>query len=205
MARQGEWEGEPVRAVSASQQSSAQPCEWAVELQSQGRRRLIVLECGRWGSQEVMTSPLLYKLTSLARWCQRWPLVLDQDIVCLCLCGHSPRLGRVLLSELCSRHRKPQCTPAGMFGYYMWGERPAWRDSLALFHQGGVGIFPCPSEDIDLAFLKKPELPAVPLLVLFVLCLQLWPCWWGVSPWKRGRFPLAGNMAPPEADGSFPL
>lgn len=37
------------------------------------------------GSQEVVTSPLLYKLTRLAQWCQRWPLVPDWDIICLCL------------------------------------------------------------------------------------------------------------------------
>lgn len=127
---------------------SAPPSEWVAERQSQGWECLIVLECGRWGSQEVVTSPLFCKLTRLAR-CQCWPLVFHREIICAR--GHSLSPGRDLLPNCVARHRKPQLhtfshlTPAATLGYSTKGERPLWRDLLALFlTREGVGIFFCP-------------------------------------------------------------
>lgn len=48
----------------------------------------------------MVTSPLLYKLTRLAR-CQRWPLVLHQGIICLCPWSQPEPGQGPILSELC--------------------------------------------------------------------------------------------------------
>lgn len=163
----------------------------------------------------MMTSPLLYKLTSLAGWCQCWPLVRDQDIVCLCLWSQ-PSSGQSPVIGAAARRRKPQCTPslASLPRARLaikWEERGQRGGIYWLyFTRGGVGIFPCPFRRH-----RSWPRPKARANLLFICCGFFVPvclcCVYncgpadGVSPRKRGRFPRAGSMAPPEADGSFPL
>lgn len=135
----------------------------------------------------MMTSPLLYKLTSLARWCQRWPLVPDQDIVCLCLwsqpsSGQSPVI-RTAQPGTGSRDAYPLLLHSRWHVWLLHVRREASVEGFTgIISPGEVwGFSLAPSEDIDPGLLQKPELPALHLLwflgsCLSVLCLQLWSC-----------------------------
>lgn len=139
----------------------------------------------------MMTSPLLYKLTKLARRCQWWPLVPDQDIICLCLWSQPS------YRNCAARHRKIQCTPSlpllplahWAIAYRERGQREGtyWH----YLRPGKVWGFSLdPSEDIYPGCLQKPGLPA---FIYFCFSVPMGLCCVyscgpaeGVSPGKRG-------------------
>ena len=133
-----------------------------------------------------MTSPLLYKLASLAGWCQRWPLVRDQDIVCLCLwsqpsSGLSPVIGTAW-SGAGSRNAHPLLLHSYWRVWLLHVRREASVEAFTgIISPGEVwGFSLAPSEDIDPGLVQKPELTcsssALVSSFLSVLCLQLWSC-----------------------------
>ena len=115
-----------------------------------------------------------------------------------------------------ARHRKPRCIPSlaslPLACLAVTREERGQRGGIYwhYFTRGGVGIFPCP-------FRRHRSWPppnarvtcsssALVSWFLFVCAVfTTVVLLMGVSPRKRGRFLRAGNMAPPEADSSFPL
>lgn len=168
--RQGEWEGEPVQAVCLP----AEPSLVNELLNFKARAESVSLcwnvgdEAHRkwWQALCYISSPVLLNGAS-SPWC--WIRTSS-----VCVCSHSPHLGRVLLSELCSQAPEAYahllaclagpCEERGQRGGF-----------TGIISPGECGDFPLPLQKTSI-LASKTRFTCVPLLwFLFVLCLQLWP------------------------------